>query len=40
MLSNLIGVEPEDVAIGTPLEVVFEKRSEEISLPLFQVRAD
>lgn len=40
MLSNLIGVEPEDVVIGTPLEVVFEKRSEEISLPLFQVRAD
>ena len=36
MLSNLVGVEPEDVAIGTPLEVVFEKRSDEITLPLFK----
>jgi uncharacterized OB-fold protein len=36
MLSNLVGVEPEDVAIGTPLEVVFEKRSDEITLPLFR----
>jgi uncharacterized OB-fold protein len=40
MLSNLRGVEPEDVKIGLPLEVVFEERSEEITLPLFQVRAD
>lgn len=38
MLSNLLGVEPEDVKIGTPLEVVFEERSEEITLPLFRVR--
>ena len=40
MLSNLVGVEPEDVKIGTPLEVVFEERSDEITLPLFRVRAD
>jgi uncharacterized OB-fold protein len=40
MLSNLQGVAPEDVKIGLPLEVVFEKRSEEITLPLFRVRAD
>lgn len=40
MLSNLVGVEPEDVAIGTPLEVCFEERSEEITLPLFRVRTD
>ena len=39
MLSNLVGVEPDDVEIGTPLEVFFEKRSEEITLPLFRVRA-
>jgi hypothetical protein len=40
MLSNLIGVEPEDVKIGTPLEVFFEKKSEEITLPYFRVRAE
>lgn len=39
MLSNLRGVEPEDVKIGLPLEVVFEERSDEITLPLFQPRA-
>ena len=38
MLSNLIGVEPEDVEIGTPLEVFFEEMSEEITLPYFRVR--
>ncbi len=38
MLSNLVGVEPDEVEIGTPLEVVFEERSDEISLPLFRVR--
>jgi len=38
MLSNLIGVEPEDVEIGTPLEVFFEKKSDEITLPYFRVR--
>jgi hypothetical protein len=40
MLSNLIGVEPDEVKIGTPLEVAFEKRSDEITLPFFRVRAD
>jgi hypothetical protein len=38
LLSNLIGVEPEDVEIGTPLEVFFEKKSDEITLPYFRVR--
>ena len=40
MLSNLIGVEPEDVKIGMLLEVFFEERSKEITLPMFRVRAD
>ena len=40
MLSNLIGVEPDEIKIGTPLEVFFEERSEEISLPFFRVRAE
>jgi uncharacterized OB-fold protein len=38
MLSNLIGVEPGEIEIGSPLEVFFEKRSDEITLPLFRVR--
>ncbi len=38
LLSNLIGVEPEDVEIGMPLEVFFEKKSDEITLPYFRVR--
>ena len=36
MLSNLLGVEPAEVEIGTPLEVSFEKMSEEIHLPYFR----
>ena len=40
MLSNLIGVEPEDVDIGAPLEVFFEEKSEEITLPYFRVRVE
>jgi uncharacterized OB-fold protein len=40
MLSNLIGVEPEDVEIGASLEVFFEEKSEEITLPYFRVRVE
>ena len=40
MLSNLIGVEPDEIKIGTPLEVFFEERSEEITLPFFRARAE
>jgi uncharacterized OB-fold protein len=39
MLSNLIGVEPEAVTIGMPLEVTFERMSEEITLPYFKPSA-
>ncbi len=38
MLSNLIGVAEDEIEIGTPLEVFFEARSDEITLPLFRVR--
>ena len=40
MLSNLLGVEPEDVTIGTKLQVAFEERSDEITLPYFRVVSD
>lgn len=39
MLSNLKDVAPEEVEIGMPLEVIFEERSPEITLPLFRRRA-
>ena len=39
MLSNLVGCAVEDVKIGVPVDVVFEKMSEEITLPLFRPRA-
>lgn len=38
MLTNLIGVEPESVEIGMPLEVAFETMSDEITLPFFRPR--
>ncbi|MEM9176469.1 MAG: Zn-ribbon domain-containing OB-fold protein [Myxococcota bacterium] len=40
MLSNLIGVAPEDVEIGMRLEVFFEAMSDEITLPYFRVRRE
>ncbi len=36
MLSNIVEIEPEDVAIGLPVEVLFEDLDEEISLPKFR----
>jgi uncharacterized OB-fold protein len=39
MMSNIVGCDPESVAIGMPVEVVFEPRSAEISLPQFRPRA-
>ena len=39
MLSNLIGVEPDEIAIGMSLEESFERKSDEITLPYFRPRA-
>lgn len=38
MLTNLIGVKPESVEIGMPLEVAFEAMTDEITLPFFRPR--
>ncbi len=40
MLSNLVDVSPDEVAIGMPLEVHFERKSDEIVLPYFRPRAE
>ena len=39
MLSTLIDVPAGKIEIGKPLEVVFHKMSDEITLPLFRPRA-
>ncbi len=38
MLSNLVDCEPEAVRVGMPVEVCFERVSEEIALPRFRPR--
>ena len=38
MLSTLIDVPHDKVEIGMPLEVVFHKMNDEITLPLFRPR--
>jgi uncharacterized OB-fold protein len=36
MASNIVGCAPGDVTAGMPVEVVFEKLTEEITLPKFR----
>jgi uncharacterized OB-fold protein len=38
MMTNIVGCEPESVAIGMPVEVVFEDCGNEIALPQFRPR--
>jgi uncharacterized OB-fold protein len=35
MMTHLVGVEPEDVRVGMPVEVWFERVSETAALPMF-----
>ena len=36
LISNLVDVDPTKVAIGTPVEVSFERIDEDLTLPLFR----
>lgn len=36
MISNLVGVKPHEITIGMPVEVVFERVSDDITLPKFK----
>ena len=38
MLSNIVGCSPEDVRCDMPVEVAFEKLSDEVTLPKFRPR--
>jgi uncharacterized OB-fold protein len=40
MTSNLVGVEPHDIRIGMPVQVVFEKIDDEVTLPKFAPAPD
>jgi uncharacterized OB-fold protein len=36
LMSNVVGVEPEQVRIGMPLKIAYEDVSDEITLPVFE----
>ena len=38
-VSNLVGVKPADIRCGMPVEVTFEKLSDQVMLPKFRPRA-
>jgi hypothetical protein len=38
-VSNLVGIKPRDIKCGMPVEVAFEKLSDEVYLPKFRPRA-
>jgi len=38
MISNVVGARPEDVAIGVPVELVWEDMSAELAIPRFRPR--
>ena len=38
MMTRLRGVDPADVRIGGPVRVVFERLTDEVTLPLFEVK--
>lgn len=37
-VSNLAGVKPHEIKCGMPVEVMFEKLSDEVSIPKFRLR--
>jgi uncharacterized OB-fold protein len=38
-VSNLVGIKPHEIRCGMPVEVVFEKLTDEVTLPRFRPRA-
>jgi uncharacterized OB-fold protein len=40
IVSNLVEVDPADVAIGLPVEVTYVQTDPELTLPMFRPRAD
>ena len=40
IIANVQGCAPDELRIGTPVEVVFEDVTSEVTLPQFQVRSE
>ena len=40
LVTNLVDVAPDEVRIGTPVEVLFEQVSDDVTLPLFRRRTE
>jgi len=38
VVSNLVGVKPQQIKCGMPVEVIFEKVSDQVTLPKFRLR--
>ena len=38
MVSNVVGCPPDELHVGMPVEVIFEKQDDTISLPLFRAK--
>jgi uncharacterized OB-fold protein len=38
VVSNLVGVKPHEIKCGMPVEVVFEKLNDQVTLPKFRPR--
>lgn len=38
LVSNLVGVKPHEIKCGMPVEVIFEKVSDQVTLPKFRPR--
>lgn len=38
VVSNLVGVEPEDVRVGLPVRVTFEATADDMAVPVFEPR--
>ncbi len=37
IVSNLLGIPPSEIRLDLPVEVTFERRSDELTLPIFRV---
>jgi uncharacterized OB-fold protein len=37
MISNIVGAEPDALAIGAPVELVWEDMSDELAIPRFRL---
>lgn len=38
LISNVVGIEPEQVRVGLPVEAVFERASDDVTIPQFRPR--